>query len=192
MNWGLNKTKEAETINSFDDNKFNEYKLVDIDSFFDNKTPVKKQDNSSRKGSINPNSVDFLRRSRFNSRADDLKKTLTFDEELTNELKLNLGADIGFYKTLRLSDQEYIKMSAYNNSLLNLNKNISYDNAKSNFLKLIELIPCEKFVAAGYIIEYMFSKNFDEFSTIKKFILDLFESDILDRNDIQHGYEKFI
>lgn len=189
INWGIKNKKEKDEIvvSSNEENKFNEYKLVDIDSLFENKTPIKKLsiDNSSRKGSINPNSVDFLRRSRFNSRAEDLKRTLSFDEDLTNELKSNLGADIGFYKTLRLTDQECLKMSAFNNSLLT--NNLCHDKAKSNFLLLIDMIPCEKFIAVGYIIEYMFLRNFEEFSIIKNFVLYLFESDVLDKNDIKHG-----
>ena len=63
---------------------------------------------NSRKSSINPTNVEYIRRSRFNSRADDLKVTLV-SPNLIDELVSGLGADIEFYHCFRLTEEEFVK-----------------------------------------------------------------------------------
>jgi hypothetical protein len=62
---------------------------------------------NSRKSSINPTNVEYIRRSRFNSRADDLKVTPS-NPSLIDELVSNLGADIEFYQCFRLTEEEFV------------------------------------------------------------------------------------
>lgn len=63
----------------------------------------------SRKSSINPTNVEYIRRSRFNSRADELKSIQDASPNLINELVSNLGADIEFYQCFRLTEEEFVK-----------------------------------------------------------------------------------
>jgi hypothetical protein len=64
---------------------------------------------NSRKSSINPTNVEYIRRSRFNSRADDLKTVKEANPVLVDELVKNLGADIEFYQCFRLTDEEFVR-----------------------------------------------------------------------------------
>jgi hypothetical protein len=63
----------------------------------------------SRKSSINPSNVEYIRRSRFNSRADELKTIQDASPNLINELVSNLGADIEFYQCFRLTEEEFVR-----------------------------------------------------------------------------------
>jgi hypothetical protein len=62
----------------------------------------------SRRSSINPTNVEYIKRSRFNSRADDLKAGLEDPVSLTEELVSSLGADIEFYQCFRLTEEEFV------------------------------------------------------------------------------------
>ncbi len=63
---------------------------------------------SSRKSSINPSNVEYIKRSRFNSRADELKVNKENDPNLVDELVSHLGADIEFYQCFRLTEEEFV------------------------------------------------------------------------------------
>jgi hypothetical protein len=62
----------------------------------------------SRKSSINPTNVEYIRRSRFNSRADELKIAKEASPNLINDLVSTLGADIEFYQCFRLNEEEFV------------------------------------------------------------------------------------
>jgi hypothetical protein len=62
----------------------------------------------SRKSSINPSNVEYIRRSRFNSRADELKISKEENPGLIDELVTSLGADIEFYQCFRLTEDEFV------------------------------------------------------------------------------------
>jgi hypothetical protein len=62
-----------------------------------------------RKSSINPKDVEYIRRSRFNSMADELKTSKIEDPTLIlNELVKSLGADIEFYQCFKLTEEEFV------------------------------------------------------------------------------------
>ncbi len=62
-----------------------------------------------RKSSINPSNVEYIRRSRFNSIADELKTAKIEDPALImDELVTSLGADIEFYQCFRLTEEEFV------------------------------------------------------------------------------------
>lgn len=62
----------------------------------------------SRKSSINPTNVEYIRRSRFNSRADEIKVANEENPGLVDELVSSLGADIEFYQCFRLTEEEFV------------------------------------------------------------------------------------
>lgn len=63
-----------------------------------------------RKSSINPSNVEYIRRSRFNSIADELKTAKIENPTLImDELVNSLGADIEFYQCFRLTEEEFVK-----------------------------------------------------------------------------------
>ena len=62
----------------------------------------------SRKSSINPTNVEYIRRSRFNSRADELKISKEASPNLITDLVSSLGADIEFYQCFRLTEEEFV------------------------------------------------------------------------------------
>lgn len=68
----------------------------------------------SRKSSINPTNVEYIRRSRFNSIADELKAVRDANPNLMQELVTCLGADIDFYHCFRLTEEEFVKFE-FNN-----------------------------------------------------------------------------
>jgi hypothetical protein len=73
------------------------------------------QSGRSRKSSINPTNVEYIRRSRFNSKADDLKSVKEASQSLVDELVSSLGADIEFYQCFRLTDEEFVSYFIYSN-----------------------------------------------------------------------------
>jgi hypothetical protein len=182
-NFNLNKNGFINTpisINSIKKNSF-DYQLVGKGSNIKS---------SSRKGSINPSHVDFLRRSRFNSRADELKISTSEDfVDLMNELVSNLGADIQFYQCFKLTEEEFTilksQVKIYTYEWLN-NKDNFY-SYQEDFLNLIDDIPCEKFIAVGHILEIMFSKNTTDANSIRELLLYFYDEEILDGEDLKHG-----
>lgn len=90
--WGLKEKKE---ITNYGSNRINSRK----NSEFTNR----------RKSSINPKDVEYIRRSRFNSMADELKTSKIEDPTLIlNELVKSLGADIEFYQCFKLTEEEFV------------------------------------------------------------------------------------
>ena len=85
--------------------------LRNKDSFIPKIHSRKNSELPLRKSSINPSNVEYIRRSRFNSIADELKTgkkentTLVLDELVTS-----LGADIEFYQCFRLTEEEFVKI----------------------------------------------------------------------------------
>lgn len=85
--------------------------LRNKDSFIPKINSRKNSELPLRKSSINPSNVEYIRRSRFNSIADELKTgkkentTLVLDELVTS-----LGADIEFYQCFRLTEEEFVKI----------------------------------------------------------------------------------
>ena len=62
-----------------------------------------------RKSSINPSNVEYIKRSRFNSIADELKTAKIENPTLImDELVTTLGADIEFYQCFRLTEEEFV------------------------------------------------------------------------------------
>ena len=62
---------------------------------------------SRRKSSINPKDVEYIKRSRFNSRADELKSQKDENNNLTDELVSYLETDIEFYQCFKLTEEEF-------------------------------------------------------------------------------------
>ena len=152
---------------------------------------------SRRKSSINPKDVEYIHRSRFNSKADELKSQKDENNNLMDELVNYLDADIEFYQCFRLTEEEFdiikngsnkfIKIfNNYNN--LNINNNIiNYDNVKNIFDEMIEEVQCEKFIAIGHLLEIMFSLNNDNAVNIMNCIIYFFNNQFIDEEDIKHG-----
>lgn len=145
---------------------------------------------NSRKSSINPSNVDYIKRSRFNSRADELKTTKEENPDLMDELVSSLGADIQFYQCFRLTEEEFEPIKKANIKFINEFQKHGIRNIKKlqeEFLKLIEEVPCEKFIAVGHLIEIMFSLNVSRAECLKNYLLEFFQNKILDGEDIKHG-----
>ena len=152
---------------------------------------------SRRKSSINPKDVEYIHRSRFNSKADELKSQKDENNNLMDELVNYLDADIEFYQCFRLTEEEFdiikngsnkfIKIfNNYNN--LNINNNIiNYDNVKNIFDEMMEEVQCEKFIAIGHLLEIMFSLNNDNAVNIMNCIIYFFNNQFIDEEDIKHG-----
>lgn len=67
-----------------------------------------------RKSSINPSNVEYIKRSRFNSIADELKTAKIENPTLIlDELVSTLGADIEFYQCFRLTEEEFVKFMIF-------------------------------------------------------------------------------
>lgn len=74
-----------------------------------------------RKSSINPSNVEYIRRSRFNSIADELKTAKIENPTLImDELVSSLGADIEFYHCFRLTEEEFVIKNKANLFILSL------------------------------------------------------------------------
>lgn len=140
-----------------------------------------------RKSSINSN-FDLIRRSRFSSRADDLRQNKGNIMDLMNELVRNLGSDITFYQSFRLSDDEQKVISRKNKILISFFSNsLHKTNIKAEFLSLIEEITCEKFIIVGHILDIMYSMNYENATTIIEYLIYLFQEGVIDKEDIKHG-----
>lgn len=140
-----------------------------------------------RKSSINSN-FDLIRRSRFSSRADDLRQNKGNIMDLMNELVRNLGSDITFYQSFRLSDDEQKVISKKNKILISFYSNsLHKTNIKAEFLSLIEEITCEKFIIVGHILDIMYSMNYENATTIIEYLIYLFQEGVIDKEDIKHG-----
>lgn len=67
-----------------------------------------------RKSSINPSNVEYIRRSRFNSMADELKTAkIENPAVILDDLVSSLGADIEFYQCFRLTEEEFVKINSF-------------------------------------------------------------------------------
>jgi hypothetical protein len=145
-------------------------------------------DRGSRKGSLNPTQVDYLRRSRFNSRADELKCSKLNNQDLMNELVTNLGADIQFYQCFKLTEEEFSLVSkAVRTYIKEWIQKGDFRNVINDFYRLIDEVPCEKFIAVGHILEIMFSKNTEDANAIREILLFFYDNKVLDGEDIKHG-----
>lgn len=94
-----------------------EDQLKKKDEFY---TEIRSRKNSeiphrSRRSSINPTNVEYIRRSRFNSRADELKINNDDNPGLMDELVSCLGSDIEFYQCFRLTEEEFVRISLISN-----------------------------------------------------------------------------
>ena len=154
---------------------------------------------SRRKSSINPKDVEYIHRSRFNSRADELKSQKDENNNLTDELVSYLETDIEFYQCFKLTEEEFdiikngsgkfIKIfnNYNNNNNNNNNNNINYDNVKNVFDEMMEEVQCEKFIAIGHLLEIMFSLNNDNADNIMNCIIYFFNNKFIDEEDVKHG-----
>jgi hypothetical protein len=94
-NWGIKEDDKLRKKDGF---------VINIRSRKNSEIP----NGNSRKSSINPTNVEYIRRSRFNSRADDLKNANECTPNLVDELVFSLGADIEFYQCFRLTEEEFV------------------------------------------------------------------------------------
>lgn len=177
-NWGIrqNNNKDDEFIK-----KLNANTNIRKDS---------ERNGNSRKSSINPSNVDYIKRSRFNSRADELKTTQEENPDLMDELVNSLGADIQFYQCFRLTEEEFEPIKKANMKFINEFQKHGIRNIRrlqEDFIKLIDEVPCEKFIAVGHLIEIMFSLNVSRAESLKNYLLEFYQNKILDGEDIKHG-----
>jgi len=147
--------------------------------------------NNSRRSSINSTNVEYIRRSRFNSIADEMKGKQE-DPNLMNELVTALGSDIEFYQCFKLSEDEFELIKKINISFINNYENISLEEVKSSFQKTLEDIPCEKFIAVGHILEFMFSQNVNDAEISTKYLFYLYDNSLIDSDDLKHGYSSYL
>ena len=150
---------------------------------------------SRRKSSINPKDVEYIKRSRFNSKADELKIQKEDNPLLVDEVIQYLNMDLEFYECFQLNEEECDIVKEYNDKLLksDLNdKEINNDEYKcdlleKNFEEMMEEVQCEKFIAVGHMIEIMFSRSETDKNKIINIILYLFKKKLIDDEDIKHG-----
>jgi len=150
---------------------------------------------SRRKSSINPKDVEYIKRSRFNSKADELKIQKEDNPLLVDEVIQYLNMDLEFYECFQLNEEECDIVKEYTDKLLksDLNdKEINNDEYKcdlleKNFEEMMEDVQCEKFIAVGHMIEIMFSRSETDKNKIINIILYLFKKKLIDDEDIKHG-----
>ena len=150
---------------------------------------------SRRKSSINPKDVEYIKRSRFNSKADELKIQKEDNPLLVDEVIQYLNMDLEFYECFQLNEEECDIVKEYTDKLLksDLNdKEINNDEYKcdlleKNFEEMMEEVQCEKFIAVGHMIEIMFSRSEKDKIKIINIILYLFKKEIINEEDIKHG-----
>ena len=150
---------------------------------------------SRRKSSINPKDVEYIKRSRFNSKADELKIQKEDNPLLVDEVIQYLNMDLEFYECFQLNEEECDIVKEYTDKLLksDLNdKEINNDEYKcdlleKNFEEMMEEVQCEKFIAVGHMIEIMFSRSETDKNKIINIILYLFKKKLIDDEDIKHG-----
>ena len=148
-----------------------------------------------RKSSINPKDVEYIRRSRFNSKADELKTQKEDNPNLVDEVIQYLNMDLEFYQCFQLNEEECDIVKEYTKKLLiNDIKEEDINNTEyncplleKNFEEMMEELQCEKFIAVGHIIEIMFSRSEVDKNKIINIILYLFKKELINDEDIKHG-----
>ena len=145
-----------------------------------------------RKSSINPKDVEYIKRSRFNSKADELKIQKNDNPNLVDEVVQYLNMDIEFYQCFQLNEEECNIVKDYSEKFLQNDldeNNLSNKNnlLEKNFDEMMEELQCEKFIAMGHLIEIMFSQNEVNAKKIVNIILYLFENKLISDEDIKHG-----
>ena len=147
-----------------------------------------------RKSSINPKDVEYIKRSRFNSKADELKIQKEDNPNLVDEVIQYLNMDIEFYQCFQLNEEECNIVKEYSEKFLqnDFNDNDILNNNKNNLLEkefeeMMEELQCEKFIAMGHLIEIMFSQNEINAHKIINITLYLFKNKIISDDDIKHG-----
>ena len=147
---------------------------------------------SRRKSSINPKDVEYIKRSRFNSKADELKINKEDNPNLVDEVVQYLNMDIEFYQCFQLNEEECNIVKEYCDNFLQndiFDNNIENKNniLEKNFDEMMEELQCEKFIAVGHLIEIMFSQNEINANKIINIILYLFKNKLISDDDIKHG-----
>ena len=148
-----------------------------------------------RKSSINPKDVEYIKRSRFNSKADELKINKQDNPNLVDEVIQYLNMDLEFYQCFQLNEEECDIVKEYTEKFLKNdlkeedinNKEYKCDILEKNFEEMMEELQCEKFIAVGHIIEIMFSRREIDEKKIIKIILYLFKKEVINDEDIKHG-----
>ena len=148
-----------------------------------------------RKSSINPKDVEYIKRSRFNSKADELKTQKEDNPNLVDEVIQYLNMDLEFYQCFQLNEEECDIVKEYTEKFLknDLNEdNINNQEYKCNLLEknfedMMEELQCEKFIAVGHMIEIMFSRSECDKNKIINIILYLFKKEVINDEDIKHG-----
>ena len=145
-----------------------------------------------RKSSINPKDIEYIKRSRFNSKADELKIQKEDNPNLVDEVIQYLNMDIEFYQCFQLNEEECSIVKEYSEKFLHNDFNDNDINNKNNMLEknfeeMMEELQCEKFIAMGHLIEIMFSQNEINAQKIINIILYLFKNKLISDDDIKHG-----
>lgn len=118
--------------------------------------------------------------------ADELKASKD-DPNLMKELVTALGSDIEFYQCFKLNEEEFELIKKIDLMYIINHDSLTVDEVRAAFQKTLEDIPCEKFIAVGHILEYMFSQNVHQASLSNKYLFYLFENSIIDQDDLKHG-----
>ena len=148
-----------------------------------------------RKSSINPKDVEYIKRSRFNSKADELKTQKEDNPNLVDEVIQYLNMDLEFYQCFQLNEEECDIVKEYTEKLLKNDikeediNNVKYknQNLEKIFEEMMEELQCEKFIAVGHMIEIMFSQSEIDKNKIINIILYLFKKEVINDEDIKHG-----
>ena len=148
-----------------------------------------------RKSSINPKDVEYIKRSRFNSKADELKTQKEDNPNLVDEVIQYLNMDLEFYQCFQLNEEECDIVKEYTEKLLKNDikeediNNVKYknQNLEKIFEEMMEELQCEKFIAVGHMIEIMFSRSEIDKNKIINIILYLFKKEVINDEDIKHG-----
>jgi hypothetical protein len=119
--------------------------------------------------------------------ADELKANKD-DPNLMKELVTALGSDIEFYQCFKLNEEEFELIKKISHMFINNSVTISVDEVRAEFQKTLEDIPCEKFIAVGHILEFMFSQNVRQADLSTNYLFFLFDNGIIDPDDLKHGY----
>ena len=148
-----------------------------------------------RKSSINPKDVEYIKRSRFNSKADELKTQKEDNPNLVDEVIQYLNMDLEFYQCFQLNEEECDIVKEYTEKLLKNDikeediNSVKYknQNLEKIFEEMMEELQCEKFIAVGHMIEIMFSRSEIDKNKIINIILYLFKKEVINDEDIKHG-----
>lgn len=65
--------------------------------------------------------------------------------------------------------------------------NLNHEEIKSIFLKMMDDVQCEKFIAVGHLLENMFSQNVKQSYTTMNILIYLYQNLFIDQEDIKHG-----